>query len=234
MRSSFPRHNRRVDGIVVDHGRQPLAFEVRFSVREHLDIHDDALRLVWDALMRMHAETDMRFQIADHHPGVAVLARPFGRGQFIWWFHGRRSIIQLLPAAIGEPVTNVQPLRIADAARAIRHVFIRNLELDAHIGVHGHERGRGQPIRVNVDLAVEDLASLEDRLELVVDYEAITKKIRAIVEAGHVNLAETLAERIASACFEDARVKTARVRIEKLHALPGAESAGVEIERTRA
>jgi dihydroneopterin aldolase len=130
-------------------------------------------------------------------------------------------------------VTNVQPLRIADAARAIRHVFIRNLELDAHIGVHGHERGRGQPIRVNVDLAVEDLASLEDRLELVVDYEAITKKIRAIVEAGHVNLAETLAERVASACFEDVRVKTARVRIEKLHALPGAESAGVEIERTR-
>ena len=80
---------------------------------------------------------------------------------------------------------------------------------------------------------MEDLASLEDRLELVVDYEAITKKIRAIVEAGHVNLAETLAERVASACFEDVRVKTARVRIEKLHALPGAESAGVEIERTR-
>jgi dihydroneopterin aldolase len=130
-------------------------------------------------------------------------------------------------------VTNVQPLRIADAARAIRHVFIRNLELDAHIGVHGHERGKGQPVRINVDLAVEDLASLEDRLESVVDYEAITRKIRAIVEGGHINLAETLAERIATACFEDARVKSARVRVEKLHALAGAESAGVEIERTR-
>jgi dihydroneopterin aldolase len=130
-------------------------------------------------------------------------------------------------------VTNVQPLRIADAARAIRHVFIRNLELEAHIGVHGHERGQGQPVRINVDLAVEDLAALEDRLESVVDYEAITRKIRAIVEGGHINLAETLAERIASACFEDQRVKTARVRIEKLHALSGAESAGVEIERQR-
>jgi len=130
-------------------------------------------------------------------------------------------------------VTNVQPLRIADAARAIRHVFIRNLELDAHIGVHGHERGKGQPVRINVDLAVEDLAALEDRLDSVVDYEAITRKIRAIVEGGHINLAETLAERIASACFEDARVTTARVRVEKLHALAGAESAGVEIERTR-
>jgi dihydroneopterin aldolase len=42
-----------------------------------------------------------------------------------------------------------------------------------------------------------------------------------------------LAERIAAACFEDSRVKRARVRVEKLHAMPGAEAAGVEIERER-
>ena len=60
----------------------------------------------------------------------------------------------------------------------------------------------------------------------------LTEKIRAIVNHGHINLAETLAERIAVACFEDSRVRTARVRVEKLHAVPGAESAGVEIERT--
>ena len=129
--------------------------------------------------------------------------------------------------------SNVQPLRIADAAMAIRHVFIRNLEVLAHIGVHGHEQGKMQPVRINVDLAVEDKADLADKLELVVDYDAITKKIRAILAAGHINLAETLAERIATACFEDVRVKTARIRVEKLHALPGAESGGVEIERQR-
>jgi len=127
--------------------------------------------------------------------------------------------------------TNVQPLRIADAALAVRHVFIRNLEVLAKIGVRGHERGKLQPVRLNVDLAVEDVAQLEDRLDTVVDYGEITRKIRAIVDKGHINLAETLAERIAQACFEDTRVKTARVRVEKLHAVPGAESAGVEIER---
>ena len=46
-------------------------------------------------------------------------------------------------------------------------------------------------------------------------------------------LIETLAERIAAACFEDIRVISVRVRVEKLHALTGAESAGVEIERMR-
>jgi dihydroneopterin aldolase len=129
--------------------------------------------------------------------------------------------------------SKVQPLRIADAELAIRHVFIRNLEVLAHIGIHGHEKGKMQPVRLNIDLAVEDLAAIEDKLDSVVDYGEITHKIRAIIEHDHINLAETLAERIAAVCFEDGRVKTARVRVEKLHALPGAESAGVEIERQR-
>ena len=90
-----------------------------------------------------------------------------------------------------------------------------------------------QPVRINVDLAVEDLIDLGDDLAKVVDYGVIETKIRAIIAEGHVRLVETLAERIAAACFEDARVKTARVRVEKLHALSNAESAGVEIERTR-
>lgn len=129
---------------------------------------------------------------------------------------------------------NVQPLRIADSARAIRHVFIRNLEVHAQIGIYTHERGKVQPVRINVDLAVEDAVKIEDKLEKVVDYAEITQRIHAIIAAGHINLAETLAERIAETCFVDARVKTARVRVEKLQALPGAESAGVEIERERA
>lgn len=129
--------------------------------------------------------------------------------------------------------SNVTRLSLASAALAVRHVFIRNLEVLAHIGVHGHEQGKMQPVRINVDLAVEDTAVLADKLDAVVDYDAITKKIRAILAAGHINLAETLAERIAVICFEDARVKTARIRVEKLHALPGAESGGVEIERQR-
>ena len=123
------------------------------------------------------------------------------------------------------------PFHIADAALAVRHVFVRNLELPAHIGVYGHEQGKPQPVRINIDLAVTDSADVGDRLEKVVDYAVITGRVRAIVGEGHINLAETLAERIAGTCFEDVRVLSARVRVEKLHAVPGAESAGVEIER---
>ena len=123
--------------------------------------------------------------------------------------------------------------RLASAARGLRHVFIRNLELLAHIGVYRHEEGRMQPVRINVDLATDDIADAKDMLENVVDYAVIEKRIRAIIAEGHVRLAETLAERITAACFEDARVRTVRVRVEKLAALTHAESVGIEIERTR-
>src|ERR1700678_114441 len=106
-------------------------------------------------------------------------------------------------------------LHIADTVRALRHVFVRNLELPAHIGVYGHEQNKLQPVRINIDLSGKDSADIEDRLEKVVDYAVITEKVRAIVGKGHINLAETLAERIAAVCFEDARVLSARVRVEK-------------------
>jgi dihydroneopterin aldolase len=130
-------------------------------------------------------------------------------------------------------MSKIEIPRIASAHQGLRHVFIRNLELPAHIGVYRHEEGRTQPVRINVDLATEDLADAGDMLENVVDYAVIEKRIRAIIAEGHVRLAETLAERIAAGCLEDPRVRTVRVRVEKLHALTGAESVGIEIERSR-
>ena len=59
------------------------------------------------------------------------------------------------------------------------------------------------------------------------------KKVDAIIAEGHVNLVETLAERIAAACLKDRRVMAARVRIEKPEIIPNARSVGVEIERAR-
>lgn len=130
--------------------------------------------------------------------------------------------------------------RIASAARGLRHVFLRDMVLPASIGVYAHERTAPQRVRVNVDLAVADEGAATSRaavgrddLARVVDYDAVATAVRAIVAAGHVQLAETLAERIAEACLGDPRVESARIRVEKLDVFPDAASAGVEIERRR-
>lgn len=129
---------------------------------------------------------------------------------------------------------NVQPLRIADAKKRIRHVFVRDLELEANIGVYKREKGTLQPVRINIDLTVEETeGEVGDKLENVVDYGAVVENVKEILASGHLNLVETLAEKIAAHCLEDERVKVARVRIEKLEVVPEAASVGVEIERER-
>ena len=126
----------------------------------------------------------------------------------------------------------VHAFRIADAAKEVRHVFIRDLILTCLIGVHKHERKKPQRIRVNLDLAVTEQSVIStDRLADVGCYEDVADGIRSIVNNGHVNLVETLAEKIASKCLEDRRIKATRVRIEKLDVFKDAASAGVEIER---
>lgn len=129
----------------------------------------------------------------------------------------------------------IEPLRIADAAAGLRHVFVRDLVLACNIGVHQHEKGRPQRVRINVDLGVrENDRPHDDRLENVVCYEDVVTRVRAIVADGHINLAETLAERIAAVCLQNPMCRSARVRVEKLDVFEDANGAGVEIERLSA
>jgi dihydroneopterin aldolase len=121
---------------------------------------------------------------------------------------------------------------IADAAKGIRHLLVRDLVLGARIGVHAHEHRAPQRVRLNLELGVvESGQPLGDDLALVVDYEALIERIRRLVDSGHVKLVETLAEQVAALCLDDPRVQSARVRIEKLDVIADAAAVGVEIER---
>jgi dihydroneopterin aldolase len=120
---------------------------------------------------------------------------------------------------------------IASAEAGIRHLFIRDLVLECRIGVHEHEHEGPQRVRLNVDLGVHEDRAFDERLERVVDYAALLERVRAVIAAGHVELVETLAERLADLCLEDPRVRSVRVRVEKLDIVPDAASVGVEIER---
>ena len=129
-------------------------------------------------------------------------------------------------------ISNVQPLKIADARRSIRHVFVRDLQLMASIGVYAEEQDILQRIRINVDVSVDESAAVvEGDINSVVCYNTLVRKIRTLVESGHIHLVETLAERVADMALQDRRVRGVRVRVEKLDAVPDTASVGVEIER---
>lgn len=122
-------------------------------------------------------------------------------------------------------------MSIADAAKGLSHLFVHDLVLAAHIGVHPHERTAAQRVRLSLDLAVLDRGRAPETLAEVVDYEKLSGRIRALLSAEHVDLVEQLAERAAQLCLEDRRVRSARVRVEKLDAIPDSAAVGIEIER---
>ncbi len=140
-----------------------------------------------------------------------------------------------LAASSGGAVRAAVPASQAPVpAFGIRHVLIKDLELLTMIGVHDAERRAPQRVLVNVDLSVRETGPASgDRLDDVLDYSVIVGKIEETVKAGHINLVETLAERVAAVCLEDARVTTAEVRIEKPDVIANAGSGGVEIRRSR-
>lgn len=110
-------------------------------------------------------------------------------------------------------------------------VFVRGLTLEAGIGIHDHELGRLQRLVIDVTL---DLSPVPiERLGDTVNYETVAAAARAIVSEGHVGLVETFAQRLATACLNDSRVRRCSVRIEKPGALQGAAAAGCEVVLSR-
>lgn len=123
---------------------------------------------------------------------------------------------------------------IERASSGIRHVFVRELEVMASLGIYESEKQAPQRVIVSIDLSVkEGKAAIGDDISNVVSYEIVVKKVEAIIAAGHINLVETMAELIAAACLKDKRVIAARVKIEKPDIIPNAKSVGIEIERHR-
>jgi len=123
---------------------------------------------------------------------------------------------------------------VASAGARLRHVFVRDLDLLSSNGISATEKVKPQRIVVNIDLSVhEGEGPNDDDIGHVVSYEIVVKKVEAILAEGHINLVETLCEKIAAACLKDRRVMAARVRVEKPDIIPNARSVGVEIERTR-
>ena len=113
-------------------------------------------------------------------------------------------------------------------------IFVNDLMLNAELGVYAHEKNIQQPLRVNVIAKIKDIPDTSnEKIDNVVCYNQISLIIKEIVNSGHTILLETLAEKILQECFKNNRIETIKIRLEKLDAIDNAESAGIEIERSR-
>ena len=80
-----------------------------------------------------------------------------------------------------------------------RSIYVRNLRLNVKIGVYDHEKFGAQPMVFNVVAYVkrENASPTHDGLDEVVDYDFIRNSVVDFVHAEHVQLQETLCDKIA-------------------------------------
>jgi dihydroneopterin aldolase len=113
-----------------------------------------------------------------------------------------------------------------------RQIFIKNWVMPASVGINPTEKEARQRLRLNVTFWQKD-AGEAHTLDDVIDYAACKSYIAVLVNSGHHDFLETLADNIAELCMEDTRIVQVQVTLEKLDVFPDCESCGVTINRKR-
>jgi len=113
-------------------------------------------------------------------------------------------------------------------------IIIHNLRVDMFIGVHEFEKEKKQPVIINVEVftdAPDDWQA--DDISNALDYQLIVTAIEGMTKGAHIDLVETLAEKIAATSLTIDKAHAATVRVEKPEIYGHMDAIGVEIHRKK-
>lgn len=111
-------------------------------------------------------------------------------------------------------------------------VYIRDLKIQAVIGVLDWERAIRQPLSLELEMACDiSKSAASDDIADALDYAAVSTRIVQFVEDSRFQLVETLAEQVASVVLQEFGVPWLRLRVSKPAAVKAARDVGVIIER---
>lgn len=114
-------------------------------------------------------------------------------------------------------------------------IRVKNLLIRTFIGFNPEELVNKQDVIINLEIETDiPKSALEaDEPMDIFDYKTITKKIIVMVQDGQFKLLEVLTKNILDLIMEDEKVISARVEVDKPHALRFAESVSLEMEAKR-
>lgn len=116
-----------------------------------------------------------------------------------------------------------------------RRIFFNQLALDARIGILEHELRATQPLHIDAEFDVDISQEVHDQnIQTVLDYRLLRNAIVDECTRAHVNLLETLSERVvARVLHEFPDVLRVRIRISKPLAFSDCAAVGIELQRSR-
>tara|TARA_Y100000590_G_scaffold169096_1_gene193698 strand:- start:22 stop:450 length:429 start_codon:yes stop_codon:yes gene_type:complete len=129
-------------------------------------------------------------------------------------------------------IVELKPIKDKNSIK--RTVFINDFVIEEIIGIHKHEKIKKQKIKFNIVLDInQNSVPDENNIKSIVDYEKITDKLKNLTRNKKYNFLESLAEDSFKEIFEDKRINSIVIKIEKPEAIKNAKSVGVEVFKTR-
>lgn len=114
-------------------------------------------------------------------------------------------------------------------------VYIRDLRVDALIGIYDWERSIKQQIRIDVEMGWDNTKpAASDDIVDTLNYKEAAQRIKKMVAETEYQLVETLAERIAEMLMNDMNIPWIKLTLGKPYAVKDSSEVGVCIERHRA
>ena len=114
-------------------------------------------------------------------------------------------------------------------------VFLRDLRIDAVIGIYGWERRVRQTLIFDLEMSADVArAAASDDIRDTLNYKAVAKRLIQFVGESDFQLIETLAECCAEIVRSEFGVRWVRLSLNKQGAVRGARDVGVIIERGEA
>ncbi|MEE9325777.1 MAG: dihydroneopterin aldolase [Cocleimonas sp.] len=113
-------------------------------------------------------------------------------------------------------------------------VYIRDLRIDAVIGIYDWEKRIQQQISVDLEMGWDNrTAAKSDNIKDTLNYKAAANLVKELVDKSEFELVESLAEHIAALLLEKMKIPWIKVSLGKPMAVTGSQQVGVIIERTR-
>jgi len=111
-------------------------------------------------------------------------------------------------------------------------IFLRDLEVEATIGIYEWEKRIKQKVRIDLEMSTDIAkAAATDAIEDTLNYKKIAKRITQFVQDSRYELVETLIEKVAEILLDEFKVPWLRLTISKPGAVRGSRDVGITIER---
>ena len=111
-------------------------------------------------------------------------------------------------------------------------IFLRELEVEAVIGIWEWERRIKQTVSIDLEMAADvRAASSADDVARALNYRDVAKRLIDFVSQSQFELVESLAEAVARIVVVEFKVPWTRVSVAKPGAIEGSRTVGIVIER---